>query len=299
MKMGLFQRLGTSREAGFFRRHQDPLRLIRRSPRMMFCLIVLLFFLICAIFASWISPYDTLKVNLRARYQPPSLTYLLGTDYSGRDILSRLIWGSRISLLTALFSVTLGVIIGVFLGVTAGYFGGKIDIVISRFIDIMLTLPSFIMAIALMGMFGRGLVNLILAIGVALSPRIARLVRGSALTIKENQFVEAAKSFGYSDWRIILRHIIPHALTPLIVYATFSLGTAVMIEAGLSFLGIGIPPPAPSLGQMVAAGGIVIRDLPWYSISSGLFIVLLILGFNMLGDGLRDQLDPRLRGEVR
>lgn len=285
--------------AGFFHKYQDHLLLIRRSPRMMFCLTVIFLFLICAIFASWISPYDPLKVNLRARYEPPSVTHFLGTDYSGRDILSRLIWGSRISLLTAIFSVTIGVIIGVLFGVTAGYFGGKLDIIISRFIDIMLTLPSFILAIALMGMFGRGLLNLILAIGIALSPRIARLIRGSALTVKENQFVEAARSFGYSDWRIILRHIIPHTLTPLVVYATFSLGTAVMIEAGLSFLGLGIPPPVPSLGQMVAAGGVVIRDLPWYSISSGLFIVILILGFNMLGDGLRDQLDPRLRGEVR
>ena len=275
------------------------LAMLWRSPRVTVCLGVLALFVICAIFASWISPYDPLEVNLRLIHKPPSLAHLLGTDISGRDILSRLIWGSRLSLIVATFSVLVGVVIGTALGVTTGYFGGRIDAGISRFLDVMLTLPSFILAIALMGMFERGMLNLILAIGLAISFPMARLVRGAALSIKQNQFVEAARSFGYGDGRIILRHIIPHTLTPLIVYATFSLGTAILIEAGLSFLGIGIPPPAPSLGQMVAAGAVVIRELPWYSISSGLFIVVLILGFNMLGDGLRDQLDPRLKGDVR
>lgn len=285
--------------AGLFGRHRDRRRRFRLGPRIVVCLAVLAFFLICAIFASWIAPYDPLQVNLRLIHRGPSLAHLLGTDISGRDILSRLIWGSRLSLLVAVFSVLIGVIVGALLGVTAGYFGGKTDAVISRFLDIMLTLPSFILAIAFMGMFGHGLVDLILAIGFAMSFSMARLIRGAALSVKQNQFVEAARSFGYGDGRIILQHIIPHTLTPLVVYATFSLGTAILIEAGLSFLGIGIPPPAPSLGQMVAAGGVVIRELPWYSISSGLFIVVLILGFNMLGDGLRDHLDPRLKGEVR
>jgi len=280
-------------------RRAARLRTILRNPRILVCLAVLAFFLICAVFASWIAPYDPLEVNLRLIHKPPSLEHLLGTDISGRDILSRLIWGSRLSLLVAVFSVAIGVVVGGVIGVIAGYFGGRIDAVISRFLDIMLTLPSFILAIALMAMFGRGLLNLTVAIGLAMSFSMARLIRGAALGVKQNQFVEAARSFGYGDGRIILRHIVPHTLTPLVVYATFSLGTAILIEAGLSFLGIGIPPPAPSLGQMVAAGGVVIRELPWYSISSGLFIVVLILGFNMLGDGLRDQLDPRLKGEVR
>lgn len=275
------------------------LRAILRNPRILVCLVVLAFFLVCAVFATWIAPYDPLEVNLRLIHRPPSLAHLLGTDISGRDILSRLIWGSRLSLLVAVFSVAIGVVVGGMLGVVAGYFGGRVDAVISRFLDIMMTLPSFILAIALMAMFGRGLVNLILAIGFAMAFPMARLIRGAALGVKQNQFVEAARSFGYGDGRIIIRHIVPHTLTPLVVYATFSLGTAILIEAGLSFLGIGIPPPAPSLGQMVAAGGVVIRELPWYSISSGLFIVVLILGFNMLGDGLRDQLDPRLKGELR
>lgn len=297
--MGYPQWFNDNPRTNSLRKHLDHLRLVLRSPRLIFGITVIAFFILCAIFASRISPYDPLKVDLRARYQPPSASHLLGTDFSGRDILTRLIWGSRISLFTALFSVSFGVAIGVFLGVVAGYYGGKVDALISRFIDIMLTLPSFIMAIALMAVLGRSLVNLTIAIGIALSPRIARLVRGTALSIKENQFVEAARSFGYSDWRIILRHIIPHSLTPVVVFATFSLGAAVMTEAGLSFLGLGVPPPAPSLGQMVAAGGTVIRELPYYSISAGFCIVMLILGFNLLGDGLRDNLDPRLRGEVR
>jgi len=182
------------------------------------------------------------------------------------------------------------------MGVAAGYFGGKTDILISRFVDIMLALPAFIMAIILMGVLGRGFLNMIFAIGVGMSPRIARVVRGAAMTVKQNEFVDAAVSFGYGGWRIIFKHIIPHCLTPMVVYATLLLGSAVMLEAGLSFLGLGIAPPAPSLGQMVTEGADVMRNLPWIVTAAGLFIVLLVLGFNLLGDGLRDQLDPRLQG---
>lgn len=283
----------------FFPGYRDTLLIIRRNPRIAIGTFIIVFFFFCSVLAPWISPYNPIKVNLRVKYQPPSAEYRLGTDYIGRDILSRLIWGSRVSLCTAVFSVGLAVVIGLFLGVTAGYYGGKVDIVLSRFVDIMLALPAFIMAIALMGVLGRGLANMTIAIGVAMAPRIARLVRGAALTVKETQFVASAKSFGYADWRIIFRHIIPHSLTPMVVYATLSMGSAVMIEAGLSFLGLGIPQPTPTWGQMVSEGANVIRTLPWFSTSAGFMIMILVLGFNMLGDGLRDQLDPRLRGEVR
>ncbi len=272
---------------------------IGSNPRMLIGSAVILLFILTALFAPLISPQDPLKMNLRNKYKPPSVDHLLGTDVNGRDILSRLIWGTRISLYTALGSVAVGMAIGFLLGVSAGYFGGRVDMILGRVIDIMLAFPSFVLAIVIMATMGRGLVNMTLAIGVSISPQLARLVRGVALYVKENQFVEAAKSFGISEWRIIARHILPHSLTPVVVYCTLSLGTAVLIEAGLSFLGLGIAPPTPTWGKMVDEGRYVIRTLPWFSTSAGVFIMLLVLGFNLLGDGLRDHLDPRLRGGVQ
>jgi peptide/nickel transport system permease protein len=272
--------------------------LIRLNPRILIGAIIIVGFVLCAMLAPYVSPYDPIKIDLRAKYEVPTARHLLGTDYIGRDVFSRLIWGTRVSLLTAVMAISIAAIIGLLLGVSAGYFGGMTDTLISRFIDIMLALPAFIMAIVLMGVLGRGTPNMILAIGVGMSPRIARVVRGATLKIKENEFVEAAKTFGYGDWRIIFRHIIPHCVTPLVVYSTLLLGSAVMLEAGLSFLGLGISPPTPSWGLMITEGTDVMRTLPWIVSTAGLCIVILVLGFNLLGDGLRDHLDPRLRGEI-
>lgn len=279
------------------RRNQYLFQLIRSNPRIIIGVAIILGFIFCALSAPWISPYDPIKIDLRAKYKPPSANHLLGTDYVGRDVLSRLIWGTRVSLLTAILAIGFAAVFGLLLGVSSGYFGGVTDMIISRFVDIMLALPAFIMAIILMGVLGRGFANMILAIGVGMSPRIARVVRGAALKIKENEFVEAARAFGYGDWRIIFRHIIPHCMTPVVVYATLLLGSAVMLEAGLSFLGLGIAPPTASWGLMVTEGADVMRRLPWIVTTAGICIVLLVLGFNLLGDGLRDHLDPRLRGE--
>lgn len=280
------------------RRNQYVFKLIRFNPRIIIGVAIIACFMFCALLAPWISPYDPIKIDLRAKYKPPSADHLLGTDYVGRDVLSRLIWGTRVSLLTAILAIGFAAVFGLLLGVSSGYFGGVTDMIISRFVDIMLALPAFIMAIILMGVLGRGFANMILAIGVGMSPRIARVVRGAALKIKENEFVEAARAFGYGDWRIIFRHIIPHCMTPVVVYATLLLGSAVMLEAGLSFLGLGIAPPAASWGLMVTEGADVMRNLPWIVSAAGFCIVLLVLGFNLLGDGFRDHLDPRLRGEV-
>lgn len=281
------------------RKHKEFLVFFRRSPRIKIGLTFILIFSFMAVFAPWISPYDPVELDLMKKYLPPSLEYPLGTDVAGRDILSRLIWGSRISLCTAVLSVAIGLSIGVLLGVTAGYFGNKVDTLISRIVDVLLAFPAFILALAFMAAMGRGLLNMSIAIGIAISPQLTRLVRGVAMYVRENQFVEAAKSFGIGEWRIIFRHIIPHCLTPVVVYSTLSLGSAVLIEAGLSFLGLGIPPPTPSWGNMIDEGRYVLRDLPWFSTSVGLCIMALVLGFNLLGDGLRDLLDPRLRGELQ
>jgi peptide/nickel transport system permease protein len=271
---------------------------IRISPRITIGIVIILGFFICAGLAPYIAPYHPTKIDLRAKHEYPSARHLLGTDYVGRDVFSRLVWGARISLLTAITAIAIAAVFGLFLGISAGYFGGYTDIIISRLIDIMLALPAFIMAIILMGVMGRGLTNMILAIGVGMSPRIARVARGAALKIKENEFIEAARTFGYRDWRIIFRHIIPHCITPLVVYSTLLLGSAVMLEAGLSFLGLGVAPPTPSWGLMVTEGADVMRTLPWIVSAAGICIVLLVLGFNLLGDGLRDHLDPRLRGDI-
>jgi peptide/nickel transport system permease protein len=276
-------------------RRWEVLHRLGENPRIVIGLFIILACIFCAVFAPQISPYDPIKINLRIKYQPPSVQHFLGTDIVGRDVLSRLIWGSRVSLLTSFLSIGFAVVMGTFLGVTAGFFGGKTDTVISRFIDMLLALPAFIMAIILMGVLGRGLVNMIFAIGVGMAPRIARVVRGAAMSVKVNDFVEAARSFGFSSWRIILRHILPHCLTPIVVYATLLLGSAVMLEAGLSFLGLGVAPPTPSWGLIVTEGADVMRDLPWMVTTGGLLIVVLVLAFNLLGDGLRDQLDPRMQ----
>jgi peptide/nickel transport system permease protein len=285
------------RGATFFYRHLKMLLVIRRSLRIAIGLSVVLAFLSVALLAPWISPYDPIKINLRAKYVSPSAKYWLGTDYVGRDVLSRLIWGTRVSLATAILSIVFAVVVGGLVGVTAGFFGGRIDTFLCGFVDILLALPAFILAIILMGVLGRGFMSMILAIGVGMAPRIARLVRGSALVVKEREFVEAARSIGYGDWRIIGRHILPHCLTPVVVYSTVLLGSAVMLEAGLSFLGLGIAPPTPSWGQMVTEGAAVMRNLPWIVITAGSLIVILVLAFNLLGDGLRDHLDPSMRGD--
>jgi peptide/nickel transport system permease protein len=272
---------------------------VKSSPRLIIGITIIVGFFLISLAAPVVSPYNPIKIDLRAKYQPPSHAHLLGTDKMGRDILSRLLWGTRISLYTALGSVAIGIAIGTTLGVSAGYFGGKVDSVIGRCTDIMLAFPTFVLAIIIMAAMGRGILNMIMAIGVSLSPQLARLVRGVTLYVKENQFVEAARSLGLGPWRIIMRHILPHSMTPVVVYSTLSLGTAVLIEAGLSFLGLGVAPPTPSWGKMVDDGRYVLRNLPWFVTSAGALIMILVLGFNLLGDGLRDHLDPRLRGEVK
>jgi peptide/nickel transport system permease protein len=267
------------------------------SPRILIGLAIVTTFIIMAISAPLIAPYDPLKTDLMSKYEPPSLSHPLGTDKLGRDILSRLIYGSRVSLLT-MGSVGFGMVIGVILGILAGYFRGRVDNLISRFVDIMLAFPSFVLAIVIMAALGRGLMNMTIAIGISISPQLARLARGVALYVRENQFVEAARSFGLNDWYIIWRHIIPHTMTPVVVYCTVALGTAVLTEAALSFLGLGLPPPAPSWGQMVFEGKYVLRTMPSFSTCAGIFIMVLVLGCNLLGDGLRDLLDPRVRGAI-
>ena len=268
------------------------LRLVRRRGAMLGLAIVLAFVVI-AVFAPLISPQDPLQTSWSAVRQAPSVQYLLGTDEIGRDVLSRVIWGARASLLAGLVSVCIAMALGVPIGLLAGYVGGWVDGVISRFTDSMLAVPFLILAIALAAFLGPSLTNAMIAIGVSSTPIFIRLTRGQVLSVKVEDFVEAARAVGNPHWRIALRHILPNILPPLIVQATLAIAAAIIAEASLSFLGLGQQPPAPSWGSMLNTAKNYVDNAPWMAIWPGVSIFLLVLSFNLLGDGLRDALDPK------
>lgn len=248
-----------------------------------------------AIFAPYIAPHDPLQQNIMMRYQAPSSEHILGTDEMGRDILSRIIYGSRISLQVGLFSIGLALVIGVFLGILAGYYGGIWDMLIMRAMDIMLAFPSILLAIAIVAILGPQLRNAMLAIGIINIPRFARIIRSSALSIKESEYIAAAKMMGASDVRIIFNHLLPNAMAPLIIQTTLSIATAILEAAALSFLGLGAQPPTPEWGAMLSDARSSLQRAPWVATFPGIAIILGVLGFNLLGDGLRDALDPKMK----
>ncbi len=251
-------------------------------------------FLLIAIGGPALAPYDPLEQDLTHNYGGPSFEHPLGTDDLGRDTLSRLIYGARISLGISLTSVGMGLVIGSVLGLIAAYYGGWLDSLIMRFMDFLLALPGILLAIAIVAMLGKGVVNTIIAVAIFSVPTFARLVRGSALSIMQLDYIEATKALGASDRRIIFKHIVPNALSPLVVQATLMLGTAILIASGLSFLGLGVQPPNPEWGAMLSKGRALIRTTPVVAIAPGITITIAVLSFSLLGDGLRDALDPRL-----
>jgi len=268
------------------------LRLVRRRGAML-GLAIVLFFIVIAVFAPLIAPYDPVQTSWTAVRKAPSAAYWFGTDELGRDVLSRVIWGSRASLMAGLVSVCISMALGVPIGLLAGYMGGWVDGLISRFTDAMLAVPFLILAIALAAFLGPSLTNAMVAIGVSAMPVFIRLTRAQVLSVKVEDYVEAARAVGNPHWRIALRHILPNTLPPLIVQATLTIATAIIAEASLSFLGLGQQPPAPSWGSMLNTAKDYIDNAPWMAIWPGLSIFLLVLSFNLLGDGLRDALDPR------
>ena len=268
------------------------LRLLRRRGAMLGLAIVLVFVLL-AVFAPVLAPQDPLQTSWSAVRKAPSAQYWFGTDEIGRDVLSRVIWGARASLLAGLVSVCIAMALGVPIGLLAGYMGGWVDGVISRFTDAMLAVPFLILAIALAAFLGPSLTNAMIAIGVSATPIFIRLTRGQVLAVKVEDFVEAARAVGNPHWRIALRHILPNTLPPLIVQATLAIAAAVIAEASLSFLGLGQQPPAPSWGSMLNTAKNYVDNAPWMAIWPGVSIFLLVLSFNLLGDGLRDALDPK------
>jgi peptide/nickel transport system permease protein len=267
-------------------------RLLRRRGAMIGLLFVV-FFVLLAIFAPYLAPYDPVATSWSAVRKAPDAQYWFGTDEIGRDVLSRVIWGARASLLAGLVSVCISMVLGVPIGLLAAYVGGWTDSLISRFTDSMLAVPFLILAIALAAFLGPSLTNAMIAIGVSATPVFIRLTRAQVLAVKVEDFVEAARAVGNPHWRIALRHILPNVLPPLIVQATLAIAAAVIAEASLSFLGLGQQPPAPSWGSMLNTAKNFVDQAPWMAVWPGLSIFLLVLSFNLLGDGLRDALDPK------
>ena len=267
-------------------------RLLRRRGAML-GLAVVLFFMLLAVLAPFVAPHDPVAASWSAIRKAPSAQYLFGTDEIGRDVLSRVIWGARASLMAGVISVCISMALGVPIGLLAAYVGGWTDGLISRFTDSMLAVPFLILAIALAAFLGPSLSNAMIAIGVSATPIFIRLTRAQVLAVKVEDFVEAARAVGNPHWRIALRHILPNVLPPLIVQATLAIAAAIIAEASLSFLGLGQQPPAPSWGSMLNTAKNYVDNAPWMAIWPGLSIFLLVLSFNLLGDGLRDALDPK------
>jgi peptide/nickel transport system permease protein len=270
-------------------------RRLRRRRAAMLGLAVVLGFVVLAVCAPWISPYDPVATSWSAVRKAPSAAHWFGTDEIGRDVLSRVVWGTRASLLAGVVSVSISLLLGVPIGLAAGFVGGALDALISRITDAFLACPFLILAIALAAFLGPSLTNAMIAIGVSATPIFVRLTRAQVLNVKVEDYIEAARAVGNPPLRVALRHVMPNIAAPLIVQATLAIAAAVIAEASLSFLGLGQQPPAPSWGSMLNTAKNYVDNAAWMAIWPGLSIFLLVLSFNLLGDGLRDALDPRQR----
>lgn len=277
------------------RKFKEVFGRMKKNKLAMFGLAIIVLLVITAIFADLIAPYDFSTNDLENQFASPSNEHFFGTDEFGRDIFSRIVYGSRISLQVGFISVGIALIAGVGLGAIAGFYGGKVDTILMRLIDIIQSLPDILLAIAIMAVLGPGLSNLMIAVGIAAIPGYAKIVRSSVLSIKDSEYVEAARANGSSDFRIIMKHIIPNCLAPIIVQATLGVAYAIINAAGLSFIGLGLEPPTPEWGAMLSGGRAYIRDFPHMTMFPGLAIVITIFALNVLGDGLRDALDPKLK----
>jgi len=269
---------------------------LRRNPRMIVGGAIVFAWLFIAVFAPFLAPYDPIKVNVTDSLIPPGTAHWLGTDDLGRDVLSRVMWGSRVSLSVGVISVSIGLLVGTSVGLAAGYLGGKFDLFIMRGIDALLAFPALILAIAITSALGPQIQNAMIAIGIVAIPAYARLTRGQVLAVRAREYIVAARTIGASPLRIVMRHILPNIMNTLIVQATLSTAFAILAEAALSFLGLGPQPPYPSWGQDINYSQRYLANLKWWmSVGPGIAIFTAVFGFNFLGDALRDALDPRLR----
>ena len=273
----------------------DAIQRLIRDKLAVAGLVIMGAFFLMALLAPVLAPYDPIVQELLSRRQPPSGQHLFGTDDLGRDILSRIIFGARKSLQVGALSVTMAILVGALIGALSGYLGGWVDTLVMRLMDIMLAFPALLLAIAIVTILGPGLMNMLYAIAIVSIPAYARIVRASVLRVKTQDYILASRAVGSSPLRILGRHVMPNCLTPLIVQGTLGIGTALLDAAGLSFLGLGAQPPDPEWGAMLGQGRFAVFTAPYIVIFPGIAIMLTVLGFNLLGDGLRDALDPRLR----
>jgi peptide/nickel transport system permease protein len=275
--------------------------LVRRKPLGAAGAAVLCALIAVAILAPVLAPYDPYKFNynergLPIRMQPPGAKFFFGTDPLGRDVFSRIVYGSRVSLIVGFASVALGTFFGTLIGLASGFWEGRVDQTLQRGVDTCMAVPGIVLALAVVSVLGQSLTNIILVIALVIAPGASRVVRGAVLSVKQNTFVDAAYAAGASSWRIVLRHILPNVFAPILIIASVWLGNAIVIEAALSFLGLGTPPPTPTWGGMLSGEGRRnLETAPYLAIFPGLAISIVVLAFNMLGDALRDLLDPRLR----
>jgi len=288
-------------EGVVIRRRPSPIgnivRFIRIKPLGAVGGFIFLAIVAAALVAPYIAPHDPYEVNTTMIFKPPSTQFLLGTDSHGRDILSRIIWGSRISLCVGILAAAIGTTTGTILGAVSAYYGGKVDLIIQRIIDSLMAFPALILALTIMAALGQSLNNVVIALSIIAIPAASRTVRSVALSIKETQYIEAAKAIGCADRRVISLHILPNCAAPYLIMVAYQVGRAILTEASLSFLGVGIPPPEPSWGGMLVGGAQQYLQLaPWAAFFPGIAISLAVFSSNILGDALRDFLDPRLRG---
>ncbi|MCE7793292.1 ABC transporter permease [Salipaludibacillus sp. CUR1] len=268
---------------------------LRKNKLAIVGLFIIIFFIMIAIFAPFLTSYSYQTLNAADRLQGPSAQYWFGTDDLGRDIFTRIVYGARISLMVGFFAVTGALIFGSFLGILAGYFGRWVDMLISRIFDIMLAFPSILLAIAIVAILGPSLQNALIAIAIINVPIFGRLVRSKVISIRQEEYIMAAKAQGMKNGRILFHHVLPNSLAPIIVQATLGFGTAILEAAALGFLGLGAQPPTPEWGRMLSDSRQYIQSAPWTVLFPGLSIMLVVLGFNMIGDGLRDALDPKMK----
>ncbi|MBO1002257.1 ABC transporter permease [Pseudogracilibacillus auburnensis] len=274
---------------------KDTVRQLRKNKFALIGFIIIITFILVGLFAPLLTPYGYEQQVLQDRLKPPSAEHWLGTDDVGRDIFTRIAYGARISLQVGFFAVTGALIFGTLFGLIAGYFGRWIDMIISRIFDIMLAFPSILLAIAIVAILGASLQNALIAIAIINIPIFGRLVRSKVISLREEEFILAARAQGMKNGRIIFHHILPNSLAPIIVQTTLGFGTAILDAAALGFLGLGAQPPLPEWGKMLADSRDFIQLAPWTLIAPGLCIMLVVLGFNLIGDGLRDALDPRMK----
>lgn len=274
------------------------LKVFLGRPVVVFGAIIILVLIICAAFPHWIAPYDPIKQNLRSVLLQPSSEHLLGTDALGRDLLSRIIFGARTAVMVGVVALGIAAVSGMILGLTAGYFGGITYAIIMRFIDALMAFPVILLALAIAALLGGGLLNVMIAIGIGMMAGYARVMCGQAISVRENDYILAARSSGASNLRIMFRHVFPNCFPPMIVLMTMMIGMTILFEAGLSFLGIGIKEPTVAWGSLVNDGYKYLLTHPLLSVAPGVAIIFVVYAFNMVGDGIRDAIDPRLRGTL-